>query len=51
MAVEPDEIPRLEALYERGQKNNVQGLRMIGPEEIRKLEPHCKVGIETSNIS
>src|ERR1700686_2763305 len=30
----------LEALFKRGQENGVEGLRLIGPAEIRKREPH-----------
>ncbi|XP_041469353.1 L-2-hydroxyglutarate dehydrogenase, mitochondrial-like [Lytechinus variegatus] len=37
-----EEIPRLDALYERGQKNGVKGLRIMNPDEIREVEPYCK---------
>src|SRR4051794_10252905 len=40
-----DEVPRLENLLERGTANGVQGLEMIGPEELKDLEPHC-VGVK-----
>src|SRR3954471_8299203 len=40
-----DEVPRLENLMERGTANGVQGLEMIGPEELKELEPHC-VGVK-----
>jgi L-2-hydroxyglutarate oxidase len=40
VAVEPSELDRLNSLYERGQGNGVPDLRMIGPEELRELEPH-----------
>jgi len=40
-----DEVPRLENLLERGTANGVQGLEMIGPEELKELEPHC-VGVK-----
>jgi len=39
------EVPRLENLLERGSANGVQGLEMIGPEELKELEPHC-VGVK-----
>ncbi|XP_016049219.1 L-2-hydroxyglutarate dehydrogenase, mitochondrial [Erinaceus europaeus] len=42
VAVEQEEIPRLQALYDRGLQNGVQGLRLIQPEDIRKKEPYCR---------
>ncbi|EGW14422.1 L-2-hydroxyglutarate dehydrogenase, mitochondrial [Cricetulus griseus] len=42
VAVEQEEIPRLQALYERGLQNGVQGLRLIQQEEIKKKEPYCR---------
>ena len=41
VATEKEEIPRLHALLERGQANGLEGLRLLGPEEIRELEPHA----------
>src|SRR5438309_957729 len=41
VATEESELPRLEALHERGRVNGVEGLEMIGPERLRELEPHC----------
>jgi len=35
------ELERLEALYQRGTANGVQGLEMIGPERLRELEPYA----------
>ena len=43
VAVDDEELPRLAKLYERGRKNGVSGLRMIGSEELRELEPYCRV--------
>lgn len=43
VAVEQEEIPRLQALYERGRQNGVQGLRLIQQEDIKKKEPYCRV--------
>jgi glycerol-3-phosphate dehydrogenase len=40
VATEAREEPALEALYHRGQDNGVEGLRLIGPAEIREREPH-----------
>ncbi|XP_057162435.1 L-2-hydroxyglutarate dehydrogenase, mitochondrial isoform X2 [Ursus arctos] len=42
VAVEQEEIPRLQALYERGLQNGVQGLRLIQQEDIKKKEPYCR---------
>ena len=40
VAIDTDELPRLEELHRRGQANGLVGLRMIGPEELREIEPH-----------
>ena len=42
VAVEESELPRLEELHRRAEANGVEGLRLVGPEEIRELEPHCR---------
>lgn len=44
VATRPDELPGLARLLERGRANGVEGLRELGPEEIRELEPHV-VGV------
>lgn len=41
VATLPEELPRLEELHKRGQANGLAGLRMIGPEELREIEPHA----------
>ncbi len=40
VATDESELPRLEALYERGVANGVPGLEMIGPERLREIEPY-----------
>jgi glycerol-3-phosphate dehydrogenase len=40
VAANASEEAALEVLYKRGQKNGVEGLRLIGPAEIREREPH-----------
>ncbi len=40
VATSPDEVPRLLELYERGQKNGVQGLELLTAEQIREREPN-----------
>ncbi|XP_048830123.1 L-2-hydroxyglutarate dehydrogenase, mitochondrial [Brienomyrus brachyistius] len=42
VAVEREEIPRLNALYERGQSNNVRDLCIIDAKGIREREPYCR---------
>jgi L-2-hydroxyglutarate oxidase LhgO len=41
VATESEEIPRLHALLERGTANGVEGLQLLGPEQIREFEPHA----------
>jgi L-2-hydroxyglutarate oxidase len=41
VATEPSELSALEELERRGTENAVPGLRRIGAEEIRELEPHA----------
>src|ERR1044071_1879279 len=41
-ATSAEEVPRLEALHQRGNANGVSGLRMMGREEFREIEPHCE---------
>ncbi|PVD32304.1 hypothetical protein C0Q70_07737 [Pomacea canaliculata] len=45
VAVEPEELPRLENLMSRGIENGVKDLKMVGPEGIREIEPNC-VGLK-----
>ena len=42
VATRADELPRLEELRRRGEANGLAGLRMIGPEELREIEPHAR---------
>jgi L-2-hydroxyglutarate oxidase len=41
VAADQTEVPRLADLHERGQKNGLAGLRWLGPDEMREIEPHC----------
>jgi len=41
VATSEEEIPRLLDLQARGVANGLKGLRLLGPEEIREIEPHC----------
>jgi len=40
VALQPSELPALDALEEKGRANGLEGLRRVGPEEIRELEPY-----------
>ena len=40
VAAEEAELSRLKALAERGAANGLEGLRWLGPEEMREIEPH-----------
>jgi L-2-hydroxyglutarate oxidase len=40
VATEPDELPLLEALHERGTKNGLE-VEKVGPEELKVIEPHA----------
>ena len=41
VAIDESELGRLANLEERGLANNVPGLKMVGPEELREIEPHA----------
>src|SRR6201998_1628391 len=41
VATQEEEIPRLEQLRLRGEANGLTGLRLIGSEELREIEPHA----------
>ncbi|MEU5153935.1 L-2-hydroxyglutarate oxidase [Glycomyces sp. NPDC021274] len=41
VAVREEEVPRMDALYGRAVANGVPGLRRVGPEELREIEPHA----------
>lgn len=44
VATEPEELGRLDELYERAKINNVPDVTMIPGEKIKDIEPHCQVG-------
>ena len=47
MAVNENEVPRLHNLYKRALTNNVPDIRLIGPEELKQIEPHCEASANT----
>ena len=40
VAADETELPRLNDLFERGQQNGLEGLRLLQPEQMREIEPH-----------
>ncbi len=49
VAVTGEELPRLQELYRRGMANGVPGLSLIGPEQLRELEPHA-AGLQAIHV-
>ena len=41
VATRKEELPGLEELRKRGEANGLSGLRLIGPEQLREIEPHA----------
>src|SRR5208282_1733595 len=41
VATQPEEFPRLEELRRRGEANGLTGLQVIGPEQLREIEPYA----------
>ncbi len=41
VATTPEELPRLETLWERGTANGLQGLRKLNPADLKEVEPHA----------
>jgi L-2-hydroxyglutarate oxidase LhgO len=41
VATQERELPRLEELRRRGEANGLEGLRLIGADELREIEPHA----------
>jgi L-2-hydroxyglutarate oxidase len=44
VATRPEELARLDELERRGRENGVDGLRRVGADEVREIEPHA-VGV------
>jgi L-2-hydroxyglutarate oxidase len=41
VAVEEWELEQLDKIYQRGIENGIEDIELIGPDEIKKIEPHC----------
>lgn len=49
VAAKADELPLLAELYRRGRENGLAGLRLLGPEELKEIEPYC-VGVQALHV-
>jgi len=49
VATSAEEVPRLQALFERGIQNGLAGLRLLNPEELREIEPHAG-GVQAMHV-
>lgn len=49
VALDESELPRLEELRTRGTANGIEGLRELGPDELREIEPHI-VGLRALHV-
>jgi (S)-2-hydroxyglutarate dehydrogenase len=49
VATSDEELPRLDELHRRGVANGLEGLEIIGPEQLKELEPHAK-GVKALHV-
>ena len=49
VAVDDKELPRLDAIYERGMKNGLDQISVIDREQLLEIEPHC-AGIKAIHV-
>lgn len=42
LATEEKEVPILEKIYQRGLENEIEDMELIGPDQIREIEPHAR---------
>ena len=42
VATREEEVPRLQGIFERGQANGLEGIRMLRKEEVAEIEPHVQ---------
>jgi len=50
VAVDAEQVARLDNLYDRGVQNEVPDLKVIGSDEIREIEPNCVVNVFTYSL-
>src|SRR5712692_3891386 len=49
VAISDEELPRLDELHRRGVANGLEGLEIIGPEQLKELEPHA-IGVKALRV-
>lgn len=49
VATDPSELPALQKIYDRGLANKIDGISIIGPDEIKEIEPFC-IGIKAIKV-
>jgi len=49
VATSAEEVPRLQALYERGIQNGLTGLRLLNPDELHEIELHAG-GVQAMHV-
>jgi L-2-hydroxyglutarate oxidase len=49
VALNESEVPRLEAIFERGKQNGIENMRLIGREAMLEIEPHV-AGIKAIHV-
>ena len=42
VATQPEELPALDRIFERGRANGLSAIRKIGPERLHEIEPHAR---------
>lgn len=42
VATDPEDIPRLDGIFETGQINGIEGIQKIDPREVNEIEPHVR---------
>jgi len=49
VATDEEELPALDRIYDRGVQNEIEGIRMIGQQEMREIEPYVN-GIQAIHV-
>jgi L-2-hydroxyglutarate oxidase len=49
VALNDSEVPRLEAIFERGKQNGIENMRLIGREAMLEIEPHV-AGVKAIHV-